>query len=355
MRRKLDVNPAFDTIWRSVRRIVTTKGCGTGCVVRHEAVNPGYMAVVTNAHVVDGFQNVECQATSYGKIFTDEAELVAIDYAHDLAILEVPVPLPDPLGFISHYPHTSGLDIAENPRPGDSVTVCGYPQGCETPRLAQGIVSGFAELPIEGHKVQSLVVQAPVNQGNSGGPVCDEDGALVGVVWAINSRLKPEVPRPGAPTARQAIEYMEQALVPVDGFGYVLDPEDIVRMLDSFRRIRGLGKNMTQWEPASAPMSRSAFVYLQRQIADLRYIPQNTSCIGPFNYDWKKSKLFLGFYESDQIELDTPKEWIDNIKHNLIRNKHWHFYLRGYTIVAYHKGFGYNSGIWVDRVRLLIT
>lgn len=347
MQQGLLVNPNYESVWRHTRRIVTPKkAVGTGCLVRSTSARGGSVLLVTNAHVVDGFARVSCEDLTGPNSILRDADLVAIDYTHDLAVLQIKWEPNDAV--------PQGLELGESPRLGDVVCLCGFPAGSSSPRLYQGLVSGLQDLPIEGHNVASLVVQAPVNEGSSGGPVCSPSGRLVGIVWAMNRRLRRNVQKPSSPSARAAISYMEQAMNPVDGFGFVLDPSDIEAMLASHKMVESLGDNKSIYPPVEIQFPRSAFVQLQRQVAGLnsKDLPPQTSCIGPFNITPDRASLLLGFHGSLQRELSVPKAWFKVLSENVPQ---FHFYLRGYTIVAYHKGPGYSRGIWVDRVQLALT
>jgi hypothetical protein len=340
-----------EKIWENTRKIETEDGSiGTGCLVRWNQnklawseLEQNSNVVITNAHVVDGQKEVTVSAFSDGDYISRKANLVAIDYPHDLAVLEVNM-LPEDFGH-------DGLFVGDYPKIGEPVLLCGFPLGVETPRLSGGLISGYAHMPIEGRMVRSLVIQAPVNQGNSGGPVCNAAGELVGIVYAINSRLKTKLKKPSSPVARQAIDYIERALNPVDGFGYVLDPIDVKRMISSHRKIAMMG----QYLPSAVremELPRSDFVSLQRQIASIDDLSENLSCIGPFNINPARTSLHLGFYNGPQWELDVSQKWLDVCR----KLKEYHFYLKGYTIVAYYKGGPqYRRGIWTDRISLTLT
>jgi hypothetical protein len=167
----------------------------------------------------------------------------------------------------------------------------------------------------------------------------------------MNPRLRSQIAAPKSPAAREAVQYMAKAMNPVDGFGFVLDPADIQTMLASHRTVDAFGDNKTAFEPSCVSFPRKAFVQLQRQVAELHVneLPPNTSCIGPFNLTPDRKSLFLGFFGSQQKQIECPAEWFRILSQYVPQ---FHFYLRGYTIVAYHKGTGFARGIWVDRVQL---
>jgi hypothetical protein len=71
-----------------------------------------------------------------GRIERWDAEVIAIDYPHDLAILKCIGP-----GWLP------ALTLGKCPLPGADLWMCGYPLGVETPRLSPGIASGYEVLP----------------------------------------------------------------------------------------------------------------------------------------------------------------------------------------------------------------
>ncbi|EMA42951.1 S1C family serine protease [Halobiforma nitratireducens] len=141
-------------------------GLGSGFVVDDR--------VVTNAHVVQDTDEVELQ-------FTDEqwrtASVLGTDEHSDLAVLEID-DIPDVV---------DGLSLSdEEPRIGQEVVALGNPLGLDA-SITQGIVSGVdRSLPSPtGFSIPAAIqTDAPVNPGNSGGPLVDLDGNVLGVVFA---------------------------------------------------------------------------------------------------------------------------------------------------------------------------
>ncbi|ELY93829.1 peptidase S1 and S6 chymotrypsin/Hap [Natrialba hulunbeirensis JCM 10989] len=141
-------------------------GIGSGFVVGDH--------VVTNAHVVGEASTVELQ-------FRDEqwreGEVVGTDSHSDLAAIAVD-DLPD---------ITDGLSFtADDPVIGQEALVLGNPLGLDA-SLSQGIVSGLdRQLPSPtGFAIPAAIqTDAPVNPGNSGGPLVSLDGEVLGVVFA---------------------------------------------------------------------------------------------------------------------------------------------------------------------------
>ena len=134
--------------------------------------------VVTNAHVVDGAQSVRV-TFSNGKSY--DATVVGTDASTDLAVLKVDAPsallVPLSLGDSS--------EVAV----GDTVVAIGSPFGLEN-SVTAGIVSALGrsmEAP-NGYTINgSIQTDAAINHGNSGGPLLDLDGKVIGVNAQIAS------------------------------------------------------------------------------------------------------------------------------------------------------------------------
>ncbi len=141
---------------------------GTGFAVSREGL------ILTNAHVVKG-----CANLTVGISGTEStARVVASDEQNDLALLTVSTAL------------VSSLQLRETARVqlGEQVIAFGYPlPGIMSTSLnvTVGNVSALAGL---GDDTRSLQFTAPIQPGNSGGPLIDQSGNVVGVV---TSKLSP--------------------------------------------------------------------------------------------------------------------------------------------------------------------
>ena len=123
--------------------------------------------VVTNEHVVGTAQTVEVRFAEGGE---EQARVVATDRSTDLAVLEVDL--------AGHEVTPVELGSSADVEVGDSVYAIGNPFGLER-SLTAGIVSAVdrdIEAP-NGFTINDAIqTDAPVNQGNSGGPLLDADG-----------------------------------------------------------------------------------------------------------------------------------------------------------------------------------
>jgi S1-C subfamily serine protease len=144
----------------------------TGFVIRGDGI------IVTNAHVIEAFADTQAIAvmTDDGRVFPVESVLAA-DRENDVAVLKVDAE------------NLYALPIARNVAVGTTVYCLSHPAlDCEGTENAfytftQGIVSGKLRLRIESEEpVNALAITADYAQGSSGGPILNENGAVVGMV-----------------------------------------------------------------------------------------------------------------------------------------------------------------------------
>jgi S1-C subfamily serine protease len=169
-----------DVIARSEKAtvvVITDKGSGSGFIVDAEG------SVVTNYHVIAASEKVSMQIQkrdSREKVTIEGVEIVAADADRDLALLRIPV-RPASVLKDGAFP-TLPLRVAPSVRAGEEVLAIGNPgsgAGILDYSVTQGIVSNPRR---EGGKVELIQTSAPVNPGNSGGPLIDTSGRAVGVV-----------------------------------------------------------------------------------------------------------------------------------------------------------------------------
>ncbi len=125
--------------------------------------------VVTNMHVIDGARRVEVKTLDgKGRVY-QAAGALAIDEEGDLALLSVELP--------AERAHNSDL-TSVLPDEGEKIFVIGNPLRLEG-SVTDGIVSAVREVPNMGRILQ---ITAPISHGNSGSPVFNMHGQVVGVV-----------------------------------------------------------------------------------------------------------------------------------------------------------------------------
>jgi S1-C subfamily serine protease len=132
--------------------------------------------IVTNDHVVAGATGVRV-GFSGGSSYP--AKVVGTDASSDLAVLRVDAP--------SSALHPLGFDSSANVQVGEPVFAIGNPFGLDR-TLTAGIVSATGrdiQAPDGLTIPDSIQTDAPINHGNSGGPLLDAQGRVVGVTAQI--------------------------------------------------------------------------------------------------------------------------------------------------------------------------
>jgi serine protease Do len=147
-----------------------TTSVGSGFIISKEGV------ILTNSHLVFGHQTIEVILDNG---FTTRAELAGVDPFLDLAVLRISLPGKDlPVAI---------LGDSSKVQTGEDVLAIGNPFGLEQ-TLTKGIISGVnrtlsaspmsPELPL-------IQTDAAVNPGNSGGPLVNDCGEVIGINTAM--------------------------------------------------------------------------------------------------------------------------------------------------------------------------
>jgi S1-C subfamily serine protease len=152
--------------------------------------------MITNAHVVKNSRNI--------RVFNDKGEqfnafVVRLDIPRDMAIIKIDDEKFKPLPSLPYGIRKSSTDIAE------SVFTLGYPR--------DEIVYGEGYLSAKtGYNGDTLSCQiaVPANPGNSGGPVFDQDGEVIGVLSAKETQAEGAVFAVQSKYIYQAIEDLKK-------------------------------------------------------------------------------------------------------------------------------------------------
>jgi serine protease Do len=143
-------------------------GLGSGFIISGDG------HIVTNHHVVDGAQTVQVTLAD-GTKYT--AEVIGSDPATDIAVLSIKADVALP--FVS-------FGSSEDMRVGDEVVAMGNPFGLSS-TVTSGIISAKARDINSGPYDAFLQTDAAINRGNSGGPLFNNAGEVIGVNTAILS------------------------------------------------------------------------------------------------------------------------------------------------------------------------
>lgn len=144
------------------------RGLGSGFIIDPSGI------IVTNNHVVDGASKIEVLLDDGTRL---PAELVGVDTKTDIAVLRVKSD--DPLPTVA-WGDSDALEV------GDPVLAIGNPFGIGT-TVTSGIVSARGRDLQTGPYDDFIQVDAAINRGNSGGPLFDMTGKVVGINSAIFS------------------------------------------------------------------------------------------------------------------------------------------------------------------------
>lgn len=131
--------------------------------------------LITCHHVIKNAKRIEIAFGAGKEVYP--VDVVASDEANDLAMLRV---LPDEKG---KYPSLTPLVLSDAPsRPGERVFTVGFPLGDllgEGLKVVDGTLAATEGLQGDPRMLQ---VSAPIQPGNSGGPLLDDSGRVIGVV-----------------------------------------------------------------------------------------------------------------------------------------------------------------------------
>lgn len=332
------VDAELARIWGATCRITTPTGSGSGFFVE----GPRWY-VVTCAHVVDGCDNPKVERVIGGDFIESfSGRVVALDYSHDLAIVEYDVTGSQ---FVNNWPIPE-LPLGKPPVPGDQIIMCGYPAGVDTPRLATGLVSGYDVFYLDGVPIVGPVLDASVNGGNSGGPICtwgDGEPAVVGIISARPSTL------PAGFDGHAALVALFERINANNGIGFALDPTDVESLLNTHASwTKRTKREYRKYEPTLVEISKADFVDVQVQCRDAADKNGSRSPIGVFSFerDWK---LQLGWYgEADCTPLHAPG-WKPVLRS--ISSTGGSFILRGTEVLLYRQKYGG----YIVPVRLVIV
>jgi serine protease Do len=166
--------PAEDRDHKDTALIVRQHAIGAGVIVDPD----GY--IMTNAHVVEGAQRIRVilpvpttttfEAAGAANAPVLDAKIIGSYKRADLALLKVDA---------SNLP-TLRFSLERDPQPGELVFAVGSPEGLQS-SVSMGVISSAWRQPDPDSPMVYLQTDASLNAGNSGGPLVDVTGAVVGL------------------------------------------------------------------------------------------------------------------------------------------------------------------------------
>ena len=151
---------ALDRLTKKVVTVRVGTGHGSGFFVGDE----GY--VMTNAHVVGSANSVQIKTSDGIELL---ATVEAVDRVRDVALLKSPIRIPDPIRIKTELP-----SVAQD------VFVIGSPMDESLSNtVTKGIVSAIRQP--DGNGLRFIQADAAISPGNSGGPLVDSKGNVIGI------------------------------------------------------------------------------------------------------------------------------------------------------------------------------
>ncbi|EKQ57913.1 MULTISPECIES: trypsin-like peptidase domain-containing protein [unclassified Clostridium] len=150
------INFVPEDLFNSVTVVYTSKGLGSGFAINKNII-------ITNAHVVEDFANVSV------KLYNDKTcsgKVIKIDKNVDLALVQVDETL-TPLKLASEDKVSIGKEVYAIGAPKDIPYT-----------MTKGIISA-KNRKVGNHEY--IQIDASINSGNSGGPLVDENGEVIGI------------------------------------------------------------------------------------------------------------------------------------------------------------------------------
>lgn len=267
---------------------------GSGFFIRSNGL------ICTSNHLIQGTDEVVIQyQDSQGKPRIVDASVVAQDISSDLAVLKIDAT-------------TSTLEIAQSdPRLGDRCILAGYPLGFPLATVMTGIVASRPhEFQVASTRVTGFALDVSINNGHSGGPVCDDKGTVIGLAAAKRenlakltvARLRPIKDENIRTTLTRALAGVGESTS--SGLGMAVPPRSIRHLMEAAERLLRRDTHVAEEVPKVVVDTGSLWA-LQEWCNRHGYSP-----VGPFSFNrdldlWPSSggkKALVDHSLSDFIE-----------------------------------------------------
>lgn len=186
----ISLSAVAEAVRRSVVQVRPGETGGAGVVLSRG----GELVVVTNAHVAQGGPGERIHVVSHGRV-AYPAMIERMDIRRDLALLALQPRLVSGMG----TPSPATLGDASTLRPGHLLIAVGHPFGLAN-AVTAGVVQSVGPISTELERaigrpglswIQADISLAP---GNSGGPLCDVEGRVVGINTMVAGGLALAIP-----------------------------------------------------------------------------------------------------------------------------------------------------------------
>lgn len=171
----LKLYPSFNQLQNSSRSSSASSTQihnGSGVVISKDGI------IATNYHVVSNANKIEVLVNNKSKIETYTAKVLCVDKANDLALLQIDITGNNLFEVPPYVISPKSVDV------GMSIFTMGYPVVDylgEEVKITDGLIS--SKTGYEGD-IATYQISAPIHPGNSGGPLFDKNGYLVGITNA---------------------------------------------------------------------------------------------------------------------------------------------------------------------------
>jgi 2-alkenal reductase len=164
--------PAAQIVGPAVVTVINNLSRGQGVAEGSGIIIDKSGHIITNAHVVSGQQSLEVVfANSTTRI---SAKLVGSDSYDDIAVIQVSAAVPA----VATFGNSDAL------KPGESVIAIGSALGEYRNTVTAGVVSALNR-HLDGEGSALIQTDAAINHGNSGGPLADLNGQVIGINVAV--------------------------------------------------------------------------------------------------------------------------------------------------------------------------
>jgi serine protease Do len=223
--------PLVDSVKHSVVNLQVTK-LGSGPIFGSAFIIDSNGSAITNSHVIDGASSIKAQLTT-GQIVI--ADLIGQDSTNDIALIQLRTT--DVPSTALHFANSDNIKM------GDWVLAIGNPMG-----LGQSVSAGIIS------QIDATFIHTGINlnHGNSGGPLVDMNGHVIGINTAILSDSNGVGLAVPANKIVASIAQMKRNVVSVATMGFGFTSIDVDPIIAQAKQLPINGAMVVQVDPNSA-------------------------------------------------------------------------------------------------------